>query len=166
MVFKLILGLASLALCVSAANFKRVTCPDGKHTATNSAVRPNLFRRSASIHVTCIYSAASSSHFETTFRISYLTTNVEKKVNIRCPHSMKGILNVISAHEVLRLAFHDAIGFSKSGALKLVKRRHHMTAILTIVFRGTGADGSMILFSDIETAFCMHFPPFLISSGG
>jgi hypothetical protein len=34
------------------------------------------------------------------------------------------------------LTFHDAIGFSKSGK-----------------FKGTGADGSMIIFSDIETNF-------------
>lgn len=40
------------------------------------------------------------------------------------------------AHESLRLTFHDAIGFSKSGALK-----------------GNGADGSMIIFQDIELAF-------------
>ena len=40
------------------------------------------------------------------------------------------------AHEVLRLTFHDAIGFSKSGK-----------------FKGTGADGSMIIFDDIETNF-------------
>ncbi|TDL19682.1 manganese peroxidase 3 [Rickenella mellea] len=39
-------------------------------------------------------------------------------------------------HEVLRLTFHDAIGFSKSGK-----------------FKGDGADGSMILFDSIETAF-------------
>ncbi|KAL5485513.1 hypothetical protein ACEPAI_8155 [Sanghuangporus weigelae] len=39
-------------------------------------------------------------------------------------------------HEALRLTFHDAIGFSRSGSLK-----------------GAGADGSMILFSDIETVF-------------
>lgn len=42
-------------------------------------------------------------------------------------------------HEALRLTFHDAIGFSKSGKLK-----------------GTGADGSMIIFSDIETAFAAN----------
>ncbi|TDL25715.1 manganese peroxidase 3 [Rickenella mellea] len=40
------------------------------------------------------------------------------------------------AHEVLRLTFHDAIGFSKSGK-----------------FKGKGADGSMIIFDEIETAF-------------
>ncbi|PAV18394.1 manganese peroxidase 2 [Pyrrhoderma noxium] len=39
-------------------------------------------------------------------------------------------------HESLRLTFHDAIGFSLSGALA-----------------GDGADGSMILFKDIETNF-------------
>ncbi|KAI5118922.1 hypothetical protein M0805_003746 [Coniferiporia weirii] len=37
------------------------------------------------------------------------------------------------AHESLRLTFHDAIGFSASGKLK-----------------GTGADGSIIIFDDIE----------------
>ena len=42
-------------------------------------------------------------------------------------------------HESLRLTFHDAIGFSKSGKLK-----------------GTGADGSMILFSEIETNFAAN----------
>ncbi|KAL5523463.1 hypothetical protein ACEPAG_7636 [Sanghuangporus baumii] len=39
-------------------------------------------------------------------------------------------------HEVVRLTFHDAIGFSKSEQLK-----------------GRGADGSIILFGDIETNF-------------
>ena len=39
-------------------------------------------------------------------------------------------------HESLRLTFHDAIGSSKSGK-----------------FQGNGADGSMIIFSDIELAF-------------
>ena len=43
------------------------------------------------------------------------------------------------AHESLRLTFHDAIGFSQSGALK-----------------GTGADGSMIIFSEIETNFAAN----------
>ncbi|EJD02660.1 manganese peroxidase 3 [Fomitiporia mediterranea MF3/22] len=42
-------------------------------------------------------------------------------------------------HESLRLTFHDAIGFSRSGKLK-----------------GGGADGSMILFSDIETNFAAN----------
>lgn len=42
-------------------------------------------------------------------------------------------------HESLRLTFHDAIGFSKSGALK-----------------GTGADGSMMIFSEIETNFAAN----------
>ncbi|KAI5116828.1 hypothetical protein M0805_006240 [Coniferiporia weirii] len=39
-------------------------------------------------------------------------------------------------HESLRLTFHDGISFSKSGA-----------------FAGGGADGSIILFGDIETSF-------------
>ncbi|KAL5523458.1 hypothetical protein ACEPAG_7631 [Sanghuangporus baumii] len=40
------------------------------------------------------------------------------------------------AHEALRLTFHDAIGFSRSGALT-----------------GGGADGSIIIFKDIELPF-------------
>jgi len=43
------------------------------------------------------------------------------------------------AHESLRLTFHDAIGFSKSGE-----------------FQGHGADGSMIIFDPIETAFAAN----------
>ena len=43
------------------------------------------------------------------------------------------------AHEVLRLTFHDAIGFSESGK-----------------FQGHGADGSMIIFSDIEVNFAAN----------
>lgn len=42
-------------------------------------------------------------------------------------------------HEALRLTFHDAIGFSSSGA-----------------FKGTGADGSMILFASTETNFAAN----------
>ena len=42
-------------------------------------------------------------------------------------------------HESLRLTFHDAIGFSKTGKLK-----------------GGGADGSMVIFSDIETVFAAN----------
>ena len=42
-------------------------------------------------------------------------------------------------HESLRLTFHDAIGFS-----------------LSKTFQGTGADGSMIIFSDIETNFAAN----------
>jgi len=37
MVFKLSAGLLALATLASAANFKRVACPDGVHTATNAA---------------------------------------------------------------------------------------------------------------------------------
>jgi len=43
------------------------------------------------------------------------------------------------AHEAIRLSFHDAIGFSLSGE-----------------FAGTGADGSMIIFDPIETAFAAN----------
>lgn len=39
-------------------------------------------------------------------------------------------------HESLRLTFHDAIGFSQSGKLQ-----------------GNGADGSIIIFQNIELAF-------------
>ena len=68
------------------------------------------------------------------------------------------LLNGVLAHEVLRLAFHDAIGFSKSGALKLVQKITDVKSKLNDhIHRGTGADGSMILFSDIETAFCGIF---------
>ena len=42
-------------------------------------------------------------------------------------------------HEALRLTFHDAIGFSQSGALK-----------------GTVADGSIIIFRDIEVPFAAN----------
>jgi catalase (peroxidase I) len=49
---------------------------------------------------------------------------------------MRSQLTTRKVHEVLRLTFHDAIGFSRSGKLK-----------------GTGADGSMIIFADIETNF-------------
>ena len=38
------------------------------------------------------------------------------------------------AHEALRLTFHDAIGFSKSGGPS----------------KGTGADGSIMIFNDTE----------------
>ena len=41
-----------------------------------------------------------------------------------------------TVHETLRLTFHDAIGFSSSGALS-----------------GGGADGSIMIFRDTELAF-------------
>lgn len=37
MSFKAFLGFITLVTAVSAANFKRVACPDGKNTATNAA---------------------------------------------------------------------------------------------------------------------------------
>lgn len=37
MVFKLSIGFLALATLASAANFRRVACPDGVHTATNEA---------------------------------------------------------------------------------------------------------------------------------
>ena len=39
MVFKLTVATVALADLVGAANYKRVTCPDGVNTATNEAVR-------------------------------------------------------------------------------------------------------------------------------
>jgi hypothetical protein len=36
------LTFAALALTVSAANFKRVACPDGKNTATNGTSHAHL----------------------------------------------------------------------------------------------------------------------------
>lgn len=39
MVFKLSVALVALAAVTSAAKIKRVSCPDGKNTATDAAVR-------------------------------------------------------------------------------------------------------------------------------
>ena len=41
MVFKLSAVVIALATLVSAANYKRVACPDGVNTATDEAVRSN-----------------------------------------------------------------------------------------------------------------------------
>jgi len=98
MVFKLSVGLLALAATVSAANFKRVTCPDGKHTTTNAAC--------------CVFFSLADE----------LQAN---KFSSECSED---------AHEALRLTFHDAIGFSKSGGAS----------------QGTGADGSIMLFEDTE----------------
>lgn len=38
MVFKLTVAVVALAALASAANFKRVACPDGKNSATHEAV--------------------------------------------------------------------------------------------------------------------------------
>ncbi|KAL5480646.1 hypothetical protein ACEPAI_9586 [Sanghuangporus weigelae] len=45
----------------------------------------------------------------------------------------------MDAQDSVRLAFHDAIGFSRSGK-----------------FKGTGADGSMVIFRDIETKYAAN----------
>ncbi|KLO09305.1 manganese peroxidase 2 [Schizopora paradoxa] len=98
MVFKLSVGLLALATAVSAANYKRVACPDGVHTASNEAC--------------CVF-------FELA---DFLQTN---NFNSTCGED---------AHEALRLTFHDAIAFSFMGGPSM----------------GTGADGSIMLFEDIE----------------
>ncbi|OCB83925.1 manganese peroxidase 1 [Sanghuangporus baumii] len=90
----------AFAALVNAANYKRVTCPDGVNTATNEACCP-LF----------------------TIRDDLQANLFENE----CGEDV---------HEVLRLTFHDAIGFSSSGA-----------------FSGGGADGSMLIFSDTELAY-------------
>ncbi|KZS88113.1 manganese peroxidase 2 [Sistotremastrum niveocremeum HHB9708] len=95
--FKLAFGFVALAAFAQAASVQRVACPDGKNTATHSALRDDL----------------QANLFDN-----------------ECGEDV---------HEVLRLSFHDAIGFSKSGK-----------------FKGTGADGSMILFDPIETAFAAN----------
>ncbi|KAL5528771.1 GP1_11 [Sanghuangporus sanghuang] len=99
MVFKLAIATVALASLANAANFKRVTCPDG-NVASDAAC--------------CVFFALRDDLQENLF-------------DGECGEDV---------HESLRLTFHDAIGFSRSGRLK-----------------GTGADGSMILFSDNETVF-------------
>jgi len=103
MVFKLTVATIALAALVGAANYKRVTCPDGVNTATNAAC--------------CVFFALRDDLQENLF-------------DNTCGED---------THEVLRLTFHDAIGFSASHA-----------------FQGTGADGSMIIFDDIETNFAAN----------
>ncbi|KAL5512232.1 hypothetical protein ACEPAG_3517 [Sanghuangporus baumii] len=97
--FKLTAAIVTLATTAFAANYKRVTCPDGVNTATNAAC--------------CAFFALRDD----------LQNNLFEG---ECGEDV---------HEALRLTFHDAIGFSKSGALK-----------------GGGADGSILLFSDTELA--------------
>ncbi|KAH8113582.1 manganese peroxidase 3 [Phellopilus nigrolimitatus] len=103
MVFKLSLVTVAFAALVGAANYKRVTCPDGVNTATNEAC--------------CAFFALRDD----------LQTNLFEG---ECSEDV---------HESLRLTFHDGIGFSQSGA-----------------FNGTGADGSIMLFADIETNFAAN----------
>ncbi|KAL5498489.1 GP1_2 [Sanghuangporus vaninii] len=90
----------AVAALVNAANYKRVTCPDGVNTATNEACCP-LF-----------------------------TIRDDLQANLFEDECGEDV------HEVLRLTFHDAIGFSSSGT-----------------FAGGGADGSMLIFSATELAY-------------
>lgn len=53
------------------------------------------------------------------------------------------------AHEALRLTFHDAIGFSTTGALQFVPFFHYERSILKS-YRGGGADGSVLIFNKTE----------------
>ncbi|KIJ47125.1 class II peroxidase [Sphaerobolus stellatus SS14] len=89
---------------VQAANFRRVTCPDGVNTATNAA---------------CCAFFALRDDLQT-----HLFDN-------QCGED---------AHEVVRLSFHDAIAFSSS--LKAQGKP-----------AGGGADGSMLVFPDVEPNF-------------
>ncbi|THH03758.1 hypothetical protein EW145_g6030 [Phellinidium pouzarii] len=100
MVFKLTLATVALAALVGAANYRRVSCPDGINTATNEAC--------------CAFFALRDD----------LQTNLFEN---ECSEDV---------HESLRLTFHDGVSFSKSGN-----------------FSGGGADGSILLFADIETNF-------------
>jgi len=104
MVALTLLSLVSLAVTVSAANFKRVACPDGVNTATNEAC--------------CAFFS---------LRDDLLTNLFDEG----CSEEV---------HESLRLTFHDAIAFSP-------------TLFREGKFGGTGADGSPILFPDIEPNF-------------
>jgi len=99
-----LLVLVSLAVSASAANFKRVACPDGVNTATNAAC--------------CAFFSLRDDLLANLF-------------DEGCSEEV---------HESLRLTFHDAIAFSP---------------MLTAQgqFGGTGADGSPILFPDIEPNF-------------
>ncbi|KAL5507632.1 GP1_11 [Sanghuangporus vaninii] len=98
MLSKITLSTVALATLAGAANYKRVTCPDGKNTASNEAC--------------CVFFELAED----------LQTNLFQN---ECGEEV---------HEVLRLTFHDAVGFSNSGA-----------------FTGGGADGSIIIFRDTET---------------
>ncbi|THH03507.1 hypothetical protein EW145_g6201 [Phellinidium pouzarii] len=100
MVFKLAVLTIALAAFAGAANYKRVTCPDGVNTATHEAC--------------CAFFSLRDD----------LQTNLFEG---ECGEDV---------HESLRLTFHDGVSFSKSGA-----------------FKGDGADGSILLFGNIETNF-------------
>ncbi|KZT38834.1 peroxidase [Sistotremastrum suecicum HHB10207 ss-3] len=99
MSFKALIGLLAIATAAQGAHFKRVTCPDGKNTATNAAC--------------CAFFALRDDLQENLFEN-------------QCGEA---------SHEVLRLTFHDAIAFSPA---------------LTAQGNGGGADGSMLIFPDVE----------------
>ncbi|TDL14166.1 heme peroxidase [Rickenella mellea] len=87
-VFKVTVAAIALATLNGAANFKRVTCPDGKNTASHEAIRRSCSRN---------------------FVGSILSHSDDLQVNL--------YENVCgeTVYESLRLTFHDAIGFSTSG---------------------------------------------------
>nr|WCB70286.1 manganese peroxidase MnP1 [Trametes hirsuta] len=104
-------ALASLLAIVAAVQFanaaatRKVTCPDGVHTASNAACCA-LFP---------------------------VVEDLQKNL-------FDGGECGEETHESLRLTFHDAIGFSPA-----LFRQHK--------FGGGGADGSIITFDNVETAF-------------
>ena len=79
--------------------------------------------------------AVSFTVFVILYRKIYSIANAVKMVRRSYHFSLYLPFNTFffTAHEVLRLTFHDAIGFSLSGQLT-----------------GTGADGSVIIFNDTE----------------
>jgi len=97
---KSFLSICILASVASAANFRRVTCPDGSTTSNANC---------------CKYHA--------------LRDDLQKNL-------FGGVCGE-EVHESLRLAFHDAIGFSSAQGPSV----------------GGGADGSIMTFSSIETGF-------------
>jgi len=104
MAFKTFFALASFTVIANAANYKRVTCPDGVNTVTNSAC--------------CAFASLRDDLLKNLF----------------------GGVCGEEVHESLRLAFHDAIAISPA-----------LTA--QGKFGGGGADGSMIIFPDVEPNF-------------
>lgn len=121
MVVKLAITSIALAAFASAAHIKRVTCPDGNVTS-NEAVRTLPHYTTKNMHnVLTLFNPQCCVFFP-------LRDDLQQNLfDSQCGEDV---------HESLRLTFHDAIGFSKSGALQ-----------------GNGADGSMIIFRDIELAF-------------
>lgn len=96
MVFKLSVGLLALATAVSAANFKRVACPDGVHTATNAAC--------------CVFFELAD-----TLQSQNFDSECSEDGKKTMLFVFDAVTDCIVAHEALRLTFHDAIGFSMSG---------------------------------------------------